>query len=284
MAIIGFWSGSRKETGQTLSITAIATHMAVEHNYKILLIDATFDDDTMERCFWYVNNKDNKKDILKTLNKEKLDISSGAEGLLSAVASNKTTPEIVQNYTRVVFNGRLDVLCGLKTTSPEEFTKALIHYNDLVKTADKFYDMVFVDMEKTLKYNTTKLLLKESNVIVYNFTKNRKQADEYLNALNEDKEILDKKKIIPLLSNSDSDCVYNVKNITKYIGEKRDIPTIPYNSTFVRMASEAGVANYFLKNKLVTASTNDKDGIFKHSVEHACQAIIKRLEDLKYKV
>lgn len=145
MAIIGFWSGSKKETGQTLSVTSIATHMAIEHNYKILLIDATFDDDTMERCFWTVNDK---KDVAKMLNKGKMDISSGAEGLLSAVASNKTTPEIVKNYTRVVFNNRLDVLCGLKTKSPEEFTKALIHYNDLVKTADKYYDMVFVDMEK----------------------------------------------------------------------------------------------------------------------------------------
>ena len=57
MAIIGFWSGSRKETGQTVSIAAIATHMAVEHNYRILLIDATFNDDTLERCFWTVSNK-----------------------------------------------------------------------------------------------------------------------------------------------------------------------------------------------------------------------------------
>ena len=60
MAIIGFWSGSRKECGQTASIAAIATQMAVEHNYRILLVDATYADDTMERCFWAVT-KNNKK-------------------------------------------------------------------------------------------------------------------------------------------------------------------------------------------------------------------------------
>lgn len=281
MAIIGFWSGSKKETGQTLSISAIATHMAVEHNYRILLIDATFDDDTMERCFWEVRDK---QDILKKLNKGKLDISSGAEGLLSAVASNKITPEIIQNFTRVVFNGRLDVLCGLKTSAPDEFTKALIHYNDLVKTANRFYDMVFVDMEKTLKYDTTKLLLEESNIIVYNFTKNLKQANEYVKILDANKDILDKKKIIPLLSNSDSDAVYNSKNLTKHIGEKREIPTIPYNSTYLRVASEAGVGSYFLKNRLTAAKANDRDGMFKNSVEHACQTIINKLEELKYNV
>lgn len=280
MAIIGFWSGSKKETGQTLSITSIATHMAIEHNYKILLIDATFDDDTMERCFWTVNDK---KNVASMLNKGKMDISSGAEGLLSAVASNKTTPEIVKNYTRVVFNNRLDVLCGLKTKSPEEFTKALIHYNDLVKTANKYYDMVFVDMEKTLKYETTKLLLAESNLVVYNFTKNRKQAEEYLSYLAENKDILDKDKIIPLLSNADENAMYNAKNLTRFLGEKREIPSIPYNSTFVRVASEAGVANYFLKNRL-SSNANDKDAVFKHSIENACQKIIKRLEELKFKV
>lgn len=280
MAIIGFWSGSKKETGQTLSVTSIATHMSIEHNYKILLIDATFDDDTMERCFWTVNDK---KDVARILNKGKMDISSGAEGLLSAVASNKTTPEIVKNYTRVVFNNRLDVLCGLKTKSPEEFTKALIHYNDLVKTADKYYDMVFVDMEKTLKYETTKLLLAESNLIVYNFTKNRKQAEEYLTYLEENKDILDKNKIIPLLSNADENALYNAKNLTRFIGERREIPSIPYNSSFVRIASEAGVANYFLKNRLSSSGT-DKDTVFRNSVENACQKIIKKLEELKYKV
>ena len=48
MAIISFYSGDKKETGQTLSMAAVATHMAVEHNYRILMVDATFDDDTLE--------------------------------------------------------------------------------------------------------------------------------------------------------------------------------------------------------------------------------------------
>ena len=135
MPIISFWSSNPRESGQTLSIAALATYMAIEHNYRILLIDATFDDDTLERCFWKVNGT---KDVAKMLNKGKMDISSGAEGLVSAVASNKTTPEIITNYTRVVFKNRLDVLCGLKTKIPEEFTKSLMLYKDLVKTADKY--------------------------------------------------------------------------------------------------------------------------------------------------
>ena len=66
MAILSFWSGDKKESGQTLSIVAIATHMCVEHNYKTLLVDATLADDTMMRCFW---KPDANKELKKKLNK-----------------------------------------------------------------------------------------------------------------------------------------------------------------------------------------------------------------------
>ena len=38
MAIISFWSDSKKQTGQTMSAVAIATYMAIEHNYKMMMI------------------------------------------------------------------------------------------------------------------------------------------------------------------------------------------------------------------------------------------------------
>lgn len=278
MAVIGFWSGSKKETGQTVSAAAVATQMAIEHNYKILLIDATFDDDTMERCFWSVNNK---KDVVKALNKGKMDISSGAEGLISAVASNKATPEVVTNFTKVVFKNRLDVLCGLKTKIREEYMKTMMLYKDLVHTANKYYDLVFVDIEKTMKSDTTVALLEESDLIVYNFTKNLKQADEYLSNLQTHASVLKKHKIIPLLSNADDNTVYNVKNVTRYIGEKKDIDRVPYNPTFVKSISEAGLANFFLTTR-VSGKVNDKNSELVSSVENVCQTIITRLEQLKY--
>ena len=35
MAIITFLNSQKEETGKTMSIAAIATYMAIEHNYKI---------------------------------------------------------------------------------------------------------------------------------------------------------------------------------------------------------------------------------------------------------
>ena len=94
MAIVSFWSGHKKASGQTLSMLATATQMSIQHNMRCLVVDATFDDDTVERAYWSVKGK---KNIAQTLNQGKLDIASGAEGLVSAVASNKTSPDIVAN-------------------------------------------------------------------------------------------------------------------------------------------------------------------------------------------
>lgn len=278
MPIISFWSSNPRESGQTLSIAALATYMAIEHNYKILLVDATFDDDTLERCFWKVNNG---KDVTKMLNKGKMDISSGAEGLVSAVASNKTTPEIITNYTRVVFKNRLDVLCGLKTKIPEEFTKSLMLYKDLVKTADKYYDLVFVDLEKTLKKDTTKTLLETSHVIVTNFSQNLKQIDEFIETKIKNPQIIARDKCITLLSNADENSKYNVKNVTRYVKEK-DVQQILYNPIYKEAASEAGVATFFLKTRL-SNSANDKNSAFIKAVESLAKAVDYKLEELKYK-
>ena len=279
MAIIGFWSGSKKETGQTVSIASIATQMAVEHNYRILLIDATFDDDTLERGFWKIEKKSS---FASQINKGKMDIASGAEGLVSAVASNKATPEIITNFTRVVLKNRLDIVCGLKTKVYAEFRKSLMLYKDLIKSADKYYDLVFIDLPKTLDDEITKVLLETSHIIVYTFTKNLKQADEYLENMSKFAEVLKKEKVIPLLTNSDEESVYNVKNYTRYIGEKKEICTVPYNSSFVRNISEAGIASFFLYFKK-SDKILDKNAELIKAVENMCKRIEEKLKELKLK-
>ena len=52
MSIVTFWSNGKEETGKTLAIAAIATYMAIEHNYKILVISTGYKDKTLKNCFW----------------------------------------------------------------------------------------------------------------------------------------------------------------------------------------------------------------------------------------
>lgn len=279
MAIISFWSGDKKESGQTLSMAAIATQMCIEHNMRTLMIDATFDDDTLERCFWNVNRAN--KSIARQLNSGKIDLASGAEGLVSAVASNKTSPEIISNYTKIVFKNRLDVLPGLKTKIMEEHEKSLMLYKDLLTAANKYYDLVFVDLSKTLKRETTKTILDSSAVIMYTMPPNMKKIDYYIK-LKSESQLFKKGNIIPVLTRSDSESKYNPKNAQKYIGEKV-LVSVPYNTLLMEAASEAGVANMFLQLRL-SKSSADKNTQFLNAVSDCGKQLIYKLQELQYKI
>lgn len=277
MAVISFWSNSRKETGQTLSMVAIATYMAVEHKNKTLVIDATIDDDTIQRCFW---NTDMNKDIKKELNRGKLDLASGAEGLMSAIASNKTTPEIISNYTKVVFkDNRLDILLGLKTKSLSEHEKNLRLYLDLINAANRYYDIVIIDLSKTLERETTHKILQMSDVIMYTMAQNLKQINEYVECRRTIPD-LKKRNVIPVMGSSNNYCKYNPKNVAQHIKDK-ELAYVTYNNAFLEAASEAKVANFFLSTR-INKKLMDRNSQFLESVAYSSEKIIQKFEEIKY--
>ena len=79
MAVITFCSNEIKETGQTLSMAAIASYMAIEHNYKILMISTGFNDLTLENCFWEYNKIRSTGGVLKQ-DVGTIGLVSGVEG------------------------------------------------------------------------------------------------------------------------------------------------------------------------------------------------------------
>ena len=274
MAILSFWSGNPKEAGQTLSIAAIATQISIEHNRKTLVVDATFKDDTLEKCFW---KPDENKELKKKLNKGKLDIATGTEGLMSAIASNKTSPEIISNYTKVVFNKRFDVLLGLKTTNYEEYDSYLKLYPDMLKAANKFYDLVIVDLPKTTQRQTTMDILRTSDVVMYTMSQNLKQINEFIENRNEMQEL---KRVIPLLGSANDFCKYNPKNVSTFVREKQ-LAYISYNNKFLESASEGEVAKFFL-DAIRSKNARDKNAQFLKSVAETSQKVIRKFEEIKY--
>ena len=64
--------------------------------------------------------------------------------------------------------------------------------------------------------------------------------------------------------------------------EKRELNQVLHNSNFMEAASEAGVANLFLKTRVSKGAT-DKNSLFINSVEGVCKTIELKLEELKYK-
>ena len=61
MSVITFWNKGKEQVGKTLSMVAIATYMAIEHNYKILMITTSYKDKTIDNCFWEKEAENKRK-------------------------------------------------------------------------------------------------------------------------------------------------------------------------------------------------------------------------------
>ena len=108
MPIITFWSHNEKTIGQTVSAALVATVMAIEYNYKILLISADFNNTALEDCF---GTQESNKALVKMLvSGPQVNLDSGINGLLKMADSNRVTPDIIQDYTKIILKNRFEVL------------------------------------------------------------------------------------------------------------------------------------------------------------------------------
>ena len=101
MAIITFWSPTKKQTNQTSSILASSLQMAIDRNLKILVVDASFSSDDMKSAF---NTEEKAKKSwfgFGVSNLGKVDVSAGIESLLSAIVqfqlNENPLPRILYN-------------------------------------------------------------------------------------------------------------------------------------------------------------------------------------------
>ncbi len=172
MSIITFWSNGKEETAKTLSMAAISTYMAIEHNCRILVLSTNYNDSTLESCYWEEEQTNAKRNVVG--------LGSGIEELAKAIVSNKASPEIITNYTKIIFKNRLEVLPGLKSSNYQEYEKIRHVYKDILKTANSYYDLIFVDLNKGLDSQDTREILEMSDLIVVNLTQRLKIINAYM--------------------------------------------------------------------------------------------------------
>ncbi len=171
-------------------------------------------------------------------------LANGIEGLAKAIISNKASPEIITNYTKIIFKNRLEVLPGIKSEDYEEYKRLKPVYADIIRTANQYYDLIFVDVNKGLDDETTREILKLSDLIVVNITQRLRLINDYIE-LKKEGFLAQKKNTLLLVGRYDRYSKYNSKNMARYIGE-REVFTVPYSTLFFEAANEGKVADFFL--------------------------------------
>ncbi len=283
MAIVSFWSNSHRQTGQTMSLVAIATSMAIEHNYKILVISTKYNDDTLDLCFGGIDR--NKKLINRLGVNTNIAVDNGIEGLAKVAYSSRMTPDIIQNYTHVIYKNRLEILYSYREQkdrpTKEEYMKTKEIYKDIIQNAAQFYDMVFVDLNKGIEDEMVKQILKISDVVVYTVEQKINMINDFLELK---KEFSEGKKdnMILNIGRFDNSSKYTTKNISRYVGIKKDMTTIPYNTLYNEAAVEQSVADLFLRIRKV--SPTDRNARFVKLVQEAGDRIIYKIQELQMRM
>ncbi len=273
MAIISFWSDGEKETGKTSSIAAIATYLSINSNYKTLLFNTEYNDSSLENCFWeQKKSKRNMEFILK----DRADIAAGTSGVAKAVLSNKTSPEIVKNYTKTIFKNRLEILTEPKI-SQEDYETQRTTYREIAKMSNRYYNLVFVDITGSLEDNITRNMLEISDIIVVNLPQNLKKINEYYE-LKQTEPLFDKYKTVVLIGKCDRQSKYNAKNIARYMNIK-DLYPVPYTTQFLEATNEGKVDEYFMKYRV--KSHPDENTYFVEKIKNISTRLLEKIKELQ---
>ena len=280
MAIITFRSNELKETGQTLSLVATATQMAIEHNYKILVVSTNFKDVTLENCFWELDRL-NKPIVNTKDHAAAVGIDSGIEGLIKVLVSNRTSTEIVKNYSKTLLRDRLDVLVSPKTQDYQEYIQIASNYPEVLRIANRYYDLIFVDLTSRMNEKEAQAIIDISDIVILNITQRLKNINDFIE-LKQNDDFYKRKNIMLLLGRYDAHSKYNIKNVTRYMKEKKMILAVPYNTLYFEACSEGKVIDFFLKLKNI--DENDRNNQFVKEINRIDSDIIYKLQELQMKI
>lgn len=275
MSIVTFWNNGKEQTGKTLSLAAICTHLAIEHNYRILVISTGYQDENLDNCFW--EQKKVKKNLGLFGPNTNIAMQEGIAGLVKIMKSNKLSPDIITNYTKIIFKDRLEILPTFKG-NPSEYNDIRRFYPEIINLANNYYDLVLVDLDKQLQDDVAETILTNSNLIVANLSQRLTSINTFME-IREEQPMLKSKKTLILIGRYDKFSKYNVKNISRYMGERNKVSTLPYNTLFFEACEEAKVPDLFLRLKKI--GEDDRNSFFLQEVKRTVDNIIYRLEDLR---
>ena len=247
MSIVTFWSNSEKTIGQTVAASVTATTMAMEHNYKILLISADIDNNSIEACFGA--QQSNKKILKNIISTPQINLETGVRGLMKIARSNRVTPELIKDYTKIVYKNRLEVLYS-STNSDLSVNEQMECYKTIILNASKYYDYVFVDLRKGTRYENLEEILDISNVIVLNTEQGTNTIVNCFRMKEMQKYIKDY-KIIWNICRYDSKSKYNIKNLNRSFWKKQPIYSISYNTLLFEAVSEGNLPELLLRIRTV---------------------------------
>lgn len=277
MAVVAFYTNCKDQTGNTVSAISLATYMGIVQNKRTLVISTAFNNNEMKRALWPVQTK-KRSGLFGPNTSSTPDNDNGIEGLDRIIRSNRITPDIITDYTKVALKGRLEILQGY-SGSEEQYREIQKQYSQIITLAGQVYDIVIVDIDKELETKTKMEILNEVDVVVAMTTQKMENIKNLLRIIAEGT-TLKKEKTIITLGRYDEKSKYNAKNISRSILKtKRIINTVPYNTVVFEDIQEGKIIDTFIR--FLGLKRKDENTFFIEEINRLKEAIEERYEYLQ---
>lgn len=282
MAIITFWNDNTGKIGQTHSAIALATYFAIEHNSKTLLVSTRYNDQVTKTAYEDPNIAKSMK--LFSNSKGSIELESGIESMAKLVYSNRLTPDMVPNYTKLIYKNRFSVLSAPKAKEDLDYDKVYDACKEILSIAKKYYDIIIVDLNNGLENETTKAILKLSNLIIVNIEQKHSEIEKIM-SLKDNMELLKPNSTMFLINNYDRKSKYSTKNVSRELGEKKEILSVPYCNLFADAVQEGEVAEFFLNLRIKKLEgLDERTAFFSQELKRVTDAIVYKLQELQMNI
>ena len=245
MAVVAFYTNGKDQAGNTTSAISLATYMGIVQNKKILFISTALNNSEIRKALWPTQTR--KKSGLFGANTTTLSTNdNGIEGLDRIIRSNRISPDIITDYTRVALKRRLEVLQGY-SGSEEQYKEIQRQYVQIIALAKQVYDTVIIDIDRKLEAKTKLEILNGADIVVAMTTQKLDNINDVLKTMT-DGVALKKTNTIITLGKYDEKSKYNAKNISRSILRTKDIiNTVPYNTILFEEMQEGRLIDLFIK-------------------------------------
>ena len=264
MARIVFWGPNERCTGNTHSVIAVATLMGITHKATSLIMQGNYNSKKIESSFTpYEELK-----VSGALNNSSLGISA----LIRLVTSNKLTADAIQNYAKPILKGRLDILYGMNSNDIDGYNDLVNNFPYITRKAAEIYDLVFIDLPKTLDKKYIVDTLADSEIIVCVVNQDAVKLDTLFSPINNKEELKNKNKLF-VIADYESKSRYNVSNIKIKYNIKDPIYTIPHNYMFADACNNGSIVDFLYRN--INADPHDYNGNFINSTKQIVEKILE---------
>ena len=277
MAVISFYTNCKDQTGNTVSAISFATYMGIVQNKRTLFVSTSFNNNEIKTALW-PEQKARKTGLFGPNTNTASVNDNGIEGLDRIIRSNKISPSIITDYTRVALKGRLEILQGY-SGSEEQYREIQKQYLQIIALSRQVYDNVIVDIDKELENKIKFEILNMSDINIAMTTQKMENINKLIKTMSEGV-ILKNTNTIITIGKYDEHSKYNARNISRNILRTKEIVnTVPYNTVLFEDIQEGRLIDMFIK--FLELKSRDENTFFIEEMSRLKESVEKKLRELQ---